>query len=88
MENLQSYLNKHAQLKPGQDRYPSFAAHQAADERILARQVLEGETVIATNRQPIPPGDYAMVEVDEDGITIIASQKAFFESVYELAPTR
>jgi hypothetical protein len=84
MENLQTYLNKHAQLKPDQEGFSSSAAQQAASERILARQVGENETVIATNRKPIPPGDYAIVEVDEDGITIIASTKAFFESMYEL----
>jgi hypothetical protein len=86
--NLKTYLVTRAQLQPGQERFPSFAAHQAAEARIMAFQVEAGEPVMATNKKPIPVGDYAIVEIDEDGMTIMASQKAFFESTYELDPTR
>jgi hypothetical protein len=84
MENLKTYRNKLAQLKAGQERFASAAAHQAADERILAKQVGPDETVMATNGKQIPPGDYAIVEGDEDGLTVIASERAFFETIYEL----
>jgi hypothetical protein len=84
MENLQSYLNKHAQLKPDQEGFPSSAAQQAANERILARRVEPGETVYGSNGKLIPAGWYAIVEVDEEGLTIIASDPAFFDLTWEL----
>jgi hypothetical protein len=84
MENLQPYRNKLAQLKPGETRFSSFAAHQAADERILARQIAPGETVLATNGKLIPAGHYAIVEVDDEGLTIIAADPVFFSQIWEL----
>jgi hypothetical protein len=86
MEKLATYRNKLAQLKPGQKRFASAAAHQAAEERILARKVEPGEVLRASNGQLIPEGHYAIVEADEEGPTVITADPAFFDTIWELAP--
>lgn len=90
MDNLQKYRNKKAQevLKPGAlDGKPAAtveAALKAADERLLARQIEPNEEVIASNGNPIPAGHYAIVERGDYGEIIIASDPAFFDSIWEL----
>jgi hypothetical protein len=90
MNGLQTYRNKRARIyvlagaleftKPAS----LDAAVDAANERILARKVEPGETVYGSNGKLIPEGWYAIVEVDEEGLTIIASDPAFFDLTWEL----
>jgi hypothetical protein len=90
MDGLKIYRNKLARIHvlAGALQYTKpaslDAAVDAANERKLARKIEPGETVLATNREPIPEGWYAMVEGDEDGLTIIACEPTFFESIWEL----